>query len=695
MPFLNTSLAARISAAAVALVLVSIAAVSAMVLQMTRQSALENARQLAQESALSATGMVRLKLENALTIAETLGNTIGQLADEGVLDRQVHTELLRRTLEENPQLIGVWAGFLPNAFDGQDADFVNADAGHDATGAFLPNWARTPQGPLLEPLIIDDGSGETAWFYDTISNNRAFVDEPWAYPIDGVEVMMNSYIVPVTISGRTVGVAGTDLAMADIQSQLMTLRPMGDGIVSLISSTGLVSAAPDDSFLGEDAANFTYLAGAPLPEAMDGIQIIEETQGFYGENVIRVMVPFEIGDSGFTWAVIADVPHSTAFANLTAMTRNVLLIALVVALLTVGAGLIFARRLTRPVSALTSVMNKLANDDLDVTVPYTHKQDEIGQMAQATEVFLENARERRRQEELVRQANADAMSRAQQQEAMNRLADDFEAAVVQIVEELSSAADQLLCNAETMAGHAESTHAQATEVSASAERASENVNTIAGASEEFAASTNEVRDQITRSAADATTASDEANRSTQSMGELKEVVDSVASVTELIANIAEQTNLLALNATIEAARAGDAGKGFAVVASEVKALASQTAKATEEISAKITHMQTASEATIASVRSIAKQIENIRSNAEAIAAASEEQGATTTEITRNVTEAADGATQVSAAIKLIRDTAADTGRTSNEVKSAARQMTEKAQTLRTQMDGFVARVRAS
>jgi methyl-accepting chemotaxis protein len=348
--------------------------------------------------------------------------------------------------------------------------------------------------------------------------------------------------------------------------------------------------------------------------------------------------------------------------------------------------------ISKPVVRMCEAMRKLATGDMTTTVP-TERKDEIGLMAKAVEVFkanmIEADRLRGEQEQLKRQAEVDKKA------LMNKLADDFDSTVRGSLDGLASAATEMRATSQSMSATAEETSAQATTVAAAAEQASVNVQTVAAATEELSSSVVEIGRQVTQSTKIAGQAVEEAGRTNTTVQGLSAAAQKIGDVVKLISDIASQTNLLALNATIEAARAGDAGKGFAVVASEVKSLANQTARATEEIAAQVSSMQSATSEAVQAIQSITGTIASINEIAATIASAVEEQGAATQEIARNVQEASLGTNQVSSNIIGVNQAAAETGAASSQVLASAEELGKQAETLRGNVDKFLADIRAA
>jgi methyl-accepting chemotaxis protein len=327
-------------------------------------------------------------------------------------------------------------------------------------------------------------------------------------------------------------------------------------------------------------------------------------------------------------------------------------------------------------------------------LPGLGRKDELGEMAGAVEAFKLQAIAKAERDAAAQDAQNKAASAARRAELI-RFADDFETAVGAIVSNVSASAVQLEQAAGTLTRTAETTQGLSSAVAGASEEASSNMQSVAASTEELSASVEEIGKRVHESNRIAVAAVAQAQQTDERIGKLSRAAQEIGDVVKLITAIAEQTNLLALNATIEAARAGDAGRGFAVVATEVKSLASQTAKATDEISNHISGMQGATQESVAAIKEIGATIAQISNIASSIAGAVEQQSTATQEIAKSVQNVAEGTQQTAASIMQVNRGATETGSASEEVLNSASTLSAESARLRAELDRFMANIRAA
>jgi len=386
----------------------------------------------------------------------------------------------------------------------------------------------------------------------------------------------------------------------------------------------------------------------------------------------------------------------------------------------VALGMLLSRGIARPVAQMTDVTLGLADGKTDIEIPEIRSEDEVGRLAGALQILKDRVRERRRmaqeqaesaqrqeemareqaemakeQEKLARQQEADSLEKAKRAERIDSVTRGFEDRVADILTVLETAASELNTTADAMSSSAEDGSSRTSSVSAATTQAASNVQTVAVAVEELSSSISEISQQIRDISEKAGIASGHTGAAVDQMSGLKETAGRIGEVTKMITDIAEQTNLLALNATIEAARAGEAGKGFAVVASEVKSLASQTAKATEDISGQISEIQKGVDSIIPTVDAVAKTIHELDEITASVASTADQQASATNDISRNVTEAAKGTDEVSQHVVGLEQVAQSTSAASAQVLQSANAVTERTNNLKSEIQSYLDEVRSA
>jgi len=466
-------------------------------------------------------------------------------------------------------------------------------------------------------------------------------------------------------------------------------------------SDALTEVGPALTSYIESAEQIVGLALSKSPEAEAQLPAFYEAFGVLEDRMEAV--------SDLIEGAVGETEKAGANAASTAVMAILISLIAAIAVLVVFVWAV-SRQITVPLGGMTNAMKVLAGGDTSIDVPSIERRDEIGAIAHAVQVFKDNAIEKVRFEteeenartERERLAAADhereAASVAERQarsETISNLTSSFGDTVEEVLNMVDKQSSDMETSAQSMTEIAKQTLAESVTVTSAAESASASVQTVASAAEQLTASIGEISRQVTHSAdisGQAVTAADKTNVTIQ---ELATSAQSIGEVVELINDIANQTNLLALNATIEAARAGDAGKGFAVVASEVKNLASQTAQATEDISAQIGSIQGTTQEAVSAIEGISKTITEMNEIATTIAAAVEEQGAATGDISRNVQDAATGTQNVSSSIGTVKAGSEQTGEASGNLLTVSRELSERFQSLRSDVEEFLTDIKAA
>ena len=653
----------RLRSIRVRLVLTVLAVVTAILVPLTLVStvrtsdlATEDARSYTRALASGEGGKVDLQITAALDTVRTLASTFESLHASGDATRPELTRILRSTLDQHPEFLGVSTGWEPDAFDGDDARYAGT-RGHDKTGRFIPYWYRDDTGLHLAPLTDYDTPGVGDWYLVPKATGKETVVDPYSYEINGEQVLMTTAVAPIMIDGTFAGVVTADFGLDALSAGIADVRPYDTGYATLLSGSGVVVAHPDREQAG------TSVTGATLAHVEEAASsgrsvVVTRDDSYLGGEAITVYQPVELGTES-TWVLAVSAPSSSVLEQAHSLRRLFLLLGLLGLLVAAGLAWLTARSVTRPIIGLRNRLAEIASGDGDLTQRVDEtRADEIGELG------------------------------AQ----FNRFTDKIAELVVRIQERagsLSASAGQLSQVSERLSEGARQTAEETGVASANVGEVSHSVSTVAAGAEQMGASIREISASASDAAAFGGRAVEQARQTERTVTRLGEASQQIGEMVKVINSIADQTNLLALNATIEAARAGDAGKGFAVVAGEVKDLAQETARATERIVGIVADLQSETHQAVGAIGDITATIDQVNHFQTTIAAAVEEQSATSNEMSRGAAHAASRAgdidqvvSRVAAGTEATTRSSAETGQAAHEIAAMAADLNELAGTFR-------------
>ncbi len=472
----------------------------------------------------------------------------------------------------------------------------------------------------------------------------------------------------------------------------------GAGYLFATTYDGITVLSPDPKQIGTNRMDLKVNGRALAHELLDGVKAKGEVVLTYeyvrpGEEKPVRKISYATAIPGWNMMLGSGAYLDDLDAKLKPVIWALGLAILIIAVISGGIAWLIGRSISRPLGQLGARMRGLADGALDADIPGIERSDEVGAMAATVQIFKDNALRIRGLEKI--EAETQQRAAAERRATMENIASDFERSVKGIVSSVATAAAGMQTTAQSMTATASDASARAATVGAASDSASNNVGTVAAAAEELSSSVAEISRQVTQSSKIASQAVGDAERTNATVQVLSTGAEKIGEVVKLIHSIAAQTNLLALNATIEAARAGESGRGFAVVASEVKALANQTAKATEEIATQVSAMQSSTSEAVLSIGGITETIAQMSEITTSIAASVQQQGEATREIARNIQSAAAGSSEISAHIGGVTTAAAATGLAASDVLSNARELDNQSGMLRHAVDEFLAKVRAA
>ncbi len=561
--------------------------------------------------------------------------------------------IMKKVLEKNERLIGIWTVWEPNALDQLDSAFANTD-GHDKTGRFIPYWHRGGSNIKLEPLVDYDVAGAGDYYRLPKTEKKEIIMNPYIYTIDGKPVLLTTLSAPIfDKNGTFVGAVGVDLSLEAYDEIISSLRPFETGFAFLTSNDGRIVAHGNKKYQGRMIDSIGGNFSKEKVAIKNGAFYKEETE-FEKTKFYEVLVPIQIGEIKDRWSVGIAIPMSVITKETRAM-RLFMTIAALITLVALFIVIIFlANTIIKPISRVVSVLKEIAQGQGDLTKRIDiESKDEIGELAYWFNSFMEHL------QKIIRSVNHNTV--------------DIKGAT----EELSSSSNKIACSTEKLTSQAGNVADSSKEItsnfqsiSSATEQMSSSVNTIATAIEEMTSSLNEVSKNCHIELEAAEKAESKLHSGQDLIKKLEVAAKEIGKIVDIINDIADQTSLLALNATIEAASAGDAGKGFAVVANEVKELAKQTAVATEQISKQVESIQNSTTITVENIDEIVAVIENVNVTSQSIVSAVEEQSATINVIARNIGEVSQGASGTSKKVAESAQALSQVSSNIQEVKTA-------------------------
>ena len=688
----NDSLGTRLGLIIGACTLVAMVGATAFFLHQARTEMFGKARNLTIQRAGDLVERIEGDIARSVSANGATKQSILALWTDGTRDRTITDSLLKRPLVTDPSLFGTWVDWLPDAFDGKDRLHVG-EPGSDQTGRYLSYWHRDGASVVLDHVKGYDRA-DAEIYQGPLSERHAYMSEPYyVVQANGEPLSVMSYSEPIVPAKTVVGVIGIDVALAPLQNTVDSLSLPADGRLTLVSHAGTVVATTRADLAGTSILEH----GPALKREFQGVQAhgwAETTIESGSADIVKVWFPIHVGTVTTPWYVLAEIPVNDVLAA-SGHGRFLAIVGVLLALfLILLSTILFAIRtfVTNPLAAI-EVYIKNFRYDVGRPCPHLDRTDEIGSIARALAAFQDTEKEVARLSRAEK--DTEVKFAANRRDELRHFADQLATTVQAVSNGVEETAVRIMRKAESVAATAIASSEKTKVIAEASVNADASVGAVSAAALALKTSIEGIATEMVEARRLAGMAYEQAESSSGVTFELSAQASRIGEIVALITNIASRTNLLALNATIEAARAGEAGRGFAIVAQEVKALATQTTQATEDIDHQIRAMQeTASEAA-RSLTAISGSVAAVNQISASISRAVFAQGTATSQIDTSVRRAASAAQRVATTIAEVDRATQDTGEAAAEMLVESSGLANESARLNEEVLDFIERIRTS